>query len=211
VPSAPGDYMLRWFNKGDRKNVIAERPIKLTIPKIEITAPDEAKAGTEIELSWSAPKDLDSFINIQLADEKPNYSAKYYIYTKKKSSDYLRLPSKTGDYILRWYNRNDREMLSERNIKLVSPGIVITAPEEATAGSEIEISWTAPKDLDSFINIQMEGEKPNYQAENYLYTKRNSSDYMTMPETAGDYVLRWYNRHDQTMMLEKKIKIMTKE
>jgi hypothetical protein len=211
LPSIAGEYILRWYNKGDRKNIITEHPITLTVPKIEIEAPEEAEAGTELALSWTAPKDLDSFINIQLSDEKPNYSAKYYVYTKKKSSDYLRLPSKAGDYILRWFNRNDREMLIEHPIKLVSPNIVITAPEEVVAGSEVEISWTAPKGLDSFINIQKDGEKPNYSAKNYLYTNRNSSGYIKIPEVPGDYVLRWYNRHDRTMMVEKKIKIISKE
>ena len=212
VPSNAGDYMLRWYNKGDRKNVIAERPISLTSPKIEITAPEEAIAGTELEISWKAPKDLDSFINIQLADEKPNYSAKYYVYTKKKTSDYLRLPSKQGDYILRWFNKNDRKsVIVERPISLTSPKIEITAPKETIAGTELEISWSAPKDLDSFINIQPADEKPNYNAKNYIYTKRNSSDYMKMPDAPGNYILRWYNQHDRTMMIEKKIKINSKE
>ncbi|MFW2440626.1 MAG: hypothetical protein ACN4GR_14810, partial [Arenicellales bacterium] len=149
-----------------------------------------------------------SFINIQLAGEKPNYNAKAYIYTKKKTSDYLRLPSTAGDYILRWYNRNDRKMLAERSTKLVEPEITITVPDEIMANSEIEISWQAPKGLDnSFINLQKASEKPNYNAKSYFYTKKKSSEYMKMPAEPGEYVLRWYNRNDRKLITEKKITI----
>ncbi len=86
---------------------------------VSITAPNEATAGTEIELSWQAPKGLDSFVNIQAADEKPNYDARPYIYTKNKSSENMKMPEVAGDYIFRWFNRNDRKILAEKNIKLL--------------------------------------------------------------------------------------------
>ena len=210
MPSNAGDYTLRWFNRNDRK-VLAEKNIKLTEAIISITAPDEAIAGTEVELSWQAPKGLDSFINIQLADEKPNYNAKHYIYTKKKISDYLRLPSTAGSYMLRWYNRNDQKPLAERPIVLTAPAITISVPDEIKAETEIEISWQAPTGLDSFINLQKADEKPNYNAKKYFYTKKKSSEYMKMPAEPGEYVLRWYNRNDRKILSEKKITINSLE
>ncbi len=147
-----------------------------------------------------------------MADEKPNYNAKNYIYTKKKSSDYLRLPSEAGDYVLRWYNRNHQKPIAERPIKLNAPEITINVPEDIKADSEIEISWQAPKGLnDSFINIQPEGEKPNYSAKKYIYTKKKRSEYMKMPTAPGEYILRWYNRGVTKPITEKKISINLNE
>ncbi len=206
MPSVAGDYVLRWYNRNDKK-MLAESPITLKAEAISINAPAEATAGTEVEIAWGAPKGLDSFINIQLADEKPNYGAAPYIYTKKVSSKYLRMPSVAGDYVLRWFNRNDQKMLAESPITLTGVDISITALTEATAGTEIEISWEAPKGLDAFINIQLEDEKPDYGASPYIYTKKKSSAFMTMPDVAGDYVLRWYNRNDRKMLGESKILI----
>lgn len=147
--------------------------------------------------------------------KSPIYNAKPYVYTKKKSSDYMRVPSISGDYTLRWFNRGDRKtVLAERPITLIAPEIKLTAPDEAIAGTEIELSWTAPKDLESFINIQLSDEKPYYSAKYYIYTEKNSSDYLrlpskaaTIPEEPGDYIFRWYNTHDRTMMVEKEVKV----
>ena len=210
LPSIAGDYVLRWYNRSDRK-IIAERPIKITEVDIRLSAADEAIAGTETEISWEAPKGLDSFINIQPADEKPNYNASTYIYTKKKSSDYLRLPSAAGSYTLRWYNRGGKKALAERPIVLTAPEIAISVPEEIKAETEIEISWQAPKGLDAFINLQKADEKPNYNASSYFYTKNKSSEFMKMPAEAGEYILRWYNRNDRKMLTEKKITIKSLE
>ncbi len=211
MPSEPGDYTLRWYNRNDQ-TPLAETSIKLTELEITLTAADEAIAGTETEISWNAPKGLDSFINIQLADEKPNYNAKNYIYTKKKSSDYLRLPSEAGNYVLRWYNRNHQKPIAERSMKLSAPDIMIIVPENIKADSEIEISWQAPKGLDdSFINIQPEGEKPNYNAKKYIYTKKKQSEYMKMPAVTGEYILRWYNRNTTKPIIEKKITVNSNE
>lgn len=210
VPSIAGDYMLRWYNRKDKK-VVTERPIKLTKPEVTINAPDEAIAGTEMELSWQAPKDLNSFINLQLADEKPNYNARTYIYTNKKTSDYMRLPSVAGDYTLRWFTRGDKQIFAERPLKIKAAEIKINAPSEAKAGSEIEISWQAPKGLDAFINLQKAGGKPDYNAKTYFYIKKKTSHYMKMPDETGDYVLRWFNRNDREMMAETPIKIVSGE
>ena len=206
MPSVPGEYTLRWYNRSD-KTPIAEKNISLTPLEITLIAADEAIAGTEIEISWVALKGLDSFINIQLADEKRNYNAKNFIYTKKKTSDYLRLPSDAGNYVLRWYNRSHKEAIAERPIKLNAPEITINVPDEIKAGTEIEISWQAPRGLDSFINIQEAGEEPNYNAKKFIYTKKKQSDYMKMPEEPGEYVLRWYNRSVTKAITEKKITI----
>ena len=210
LPSTEGEYVIRYYNSSDQK-MITERPIKIFAQTITITAPETAIAGSEIEISWDAPKGLDSFINMHPSDEKPNYNAKPYIYTKKESSAYMRMPSEPGSYTLRWFNSSDQTPLAEKNITLTDLDITLTAADEAIAGTETEVSWEAPKGLDSFINIQIADEKPNYNAKNYLYPKKNTSDYLRLPSTAGNYVLRWYNRHHQKPIAERPIKLVAPE
>ncbi len=208
LPSTAGDYVLRYYNISD-KNIVVERPIKITEQTITINAPDEALAGSEIELSWDAPKGLNSFINIQLADEKPNYNAKTYLYTQKKQSDYMRMPSAAGEYMLRWWNRKDRKIMAEKSITLTAADIQISAPETAIAGTEVEIGWQAPKGLDAFVNIQMSDEKPNYNAKRYVYTKKKTSEWMSLPSYAGEYTLRWWNKGSRDKALSEKTITLT--
>ena len=54
------------------------------LPKVTINAASEATTGTELELSWEAPKNIDGLINLQLADEKPKYHSSPLFHTKNK-------------------------------------------------------------------------------------------------------------------------------
>jgi len=211
LPSTPGNYVLRWYNYSDRK-LITEKPLRISQPSISIDAPKEALAGSEIKINWSAPKGLNAFINVQVADEKPKYNARPHLNTSNDNSGYLRLPATPGDYKLRWYNKSDRKtVIAEHPIKLTAPTIKLDTPAEAPGGSEIELFWKAPKGLDALINIQKADEKPSFNARPYVYTKGKSSTYMKIPDTPGDYVLRWYNRSDRKVVTENKIKIKPKE
>ncbi len=111
--SSVGDTFNYNFDIVDSSSKVVKRETNVSIDMLK-----EAVAGTKVEVSWKAPKELDGFINIQSADEKPSYDARPYVYTKKKSSEYLRMPSTAGKYVLRWYNSNDRKMLAERAITL---------------------------------------------------------------------------------------------
>ena len=81
----PGDYVLRYFSSDDRKTVIAERPITLKPAEIKINAPDEAVTASELDLSWEAPKTSEAIINLQLAEDKPNYLTRPSLYIHNKN------------------------------------------------------------------------------------------------------------------------------
>lgn len=58
-----------------------------------------------------------------------------------KSFGTFRMPSVAGEYVLRWYTRNDPKMLAERLITLTPIDISIIAPSEAINGTVIEVAW----------------------------------------------------------------------
>ncbi len=164
---------------------------------------DEAITGTELDVSWEAPKDLKGLINLQISDEKPKYHASPLKYTKDITEATLRLPSVAGEYVLRFYDNEDRIVLAEHPIKLKEAEIVITAPEEAGTGTEIDLSWVAPKNAEAKINLEMTGEKPKFHSNPHYYIKNKKEGVMRMPSVAGDYVLRWYNLSDRKASILK--------
>ncbi len=105
----------------------------------------------------------------------------------------MRMPSAAGDYILRWYNISDRKIVTEKPIKLLESTITLNAPDEVGSGTEIDISWEAPKTTEAKINLEPVGEKPKYHSNPHLYTKKKKAGVMRMPSTAGETILRWYN------------------
>ncbi len=66
----------------------------------------------------------------------------------------MRMPSAAGDYILRWYNLSDRKIVVEKALKLVEEQISINAPDEISTGTELDLSWDAPKTAEAKINLE---------------------------------------------------------
>jgi uncharacterized protein YodC (DUF2158 family) len=209
VPATEGDYILRWYSRHDRQ-ILTELPIKLTGSKIMIIAPDRAMSGKELPLSWQSPQGLDAFINIQPANKAANYKATPYVYINDDYSADLQLPSESGNYILRWYDRDSREVLAKHPITLTGAIISIQAPKDALIGTEIAIAWRAPNNLDAFINLQLADEEADYNATPYIYTSKKQQGKMQMPDQAGEYILRWYNRTDHEMLAETNITLLNK-
>jgi len=209
VPSTEGDYILRWYSRHDQQ-ILTELPIKLIGSEIMIIAPDRAMSGKMLPLSWQSPQGLDAFINIQPINKTANYKATPYVYINDDYSADLQLPSEEGNYILRWYDRDSREVLAQHPITLTGDIISIQAPKDALISSEIDIAWRAPNNLDAFINIQLADEKADYNATPYIYTSKKQQGKMQMPDQAGEYILRWYNRTDHEMLAETNITLINK-
>jgi len=209
IPSLEGNYILRWYSRHDRQ-ILSELPIELIGSKIMIIAPDRAMAGKKLPLSWQSPTGLDAFINIQASNKVADYKATPYVYINDDYSADLQLPNEAGNYILRWYDRNSREILTQHPITLTGSIITIQAPKEALVGAEIAIKWRSPKNLDAFINLQLVDEKADYNATPYIYTSKKQQGKMQMPDQTGDYILRWYNRTDHEMLAETKISLIKK-
>ncbi len=210
VPTTTGDYILRWYSDHDRQ-VLAQHKIKLISSEIKIIAPEQAMPGETLKLSWQAPKGLDAFINIQPSADPQDYKASPYVYINDDARAELALPTEAGNYTLRWYDRDSHKILAKRTIILLGDFISIHAPESVIAGQKAEISWKAPDDLDSFINIQRVDQKADYNATPYIYTRSKQKGNLEIPEVAGKYILRWYNRTDDKVMAERKIKVLEKE
>ncbi|KAG1665727.1 hypothetical protein GQR58_019223 [Nymphon striatum] len=163
------------------------------------------------DISWTAPKTSKARLNLQLADEKPKFYSNPVIYIDGKTQDTMRLPSVEGDYVLRWYNDSDKKLVVERPIKLIKEAIIITAPDEAGAGTEIDISWTSPKTSDARIGLQLAEDKPEFYSNPSIHTKGKKEGTIMLPSTPGDYVLRWFNNSDREPVTERPIKLVEKQ
>ncbi|PIE15261.1 MAG: VWA domain-containing protein [Rhodobacterales bacterium] len=52
LPTDPGSYELRYIANGDKKKILASRPITGTAPSASLEAPVTAVAGSTIEVTW---------------------------------------------------------------------------------------------------------------------------------------------------------------
>ncbi len=210
LPSEPGDYMLRFYNTRDTKEAIVEYRVTLKPADIEFTAPEVAIAGTEIDITWRAPKDSSAKINLNYPSVKPFYNSKFSVLTKGKEKGKLLLPSDEGDYVLRWFNAYDRQLVLERPIKILKEKIVITAPEVAKPGEKITISWEAPMRSSAKLVLSGIDDDPKARPMAVIYTQGKTEYALTLPNKEGEYIIRWKNFSDGKIMAEKTISVLNK-
>lgn len=77
--------------------------------------------------------------------------------------------------------------------------VQINGPASAAAGSEISISWTGPNHNRDFISVDKVG-LPERQYGPYIYAGEGSPATLKMPDTPGQYLIR-YHKHDDYSVL----------
>ncbi len=113
MPAEPGEYELRYSFRD--KETIHSRPITITAIEVNLTAPESAAAGSEIEIGWTGPNAEGD--NIQIAPVGGRYLS--WKYTKSGNPVKLKMPEEPGTYELR-YSFRDKEVLHSRPI-MVTP------------------------------------------------------------------------------------------
>jgi hypothetical protein len=211
IPAIPGDYVLRFYSLKNTQKPLVERPLKVLPAKITLIAPEEAVAGTEIDISWIAPKTSEAKINLKYTRNKPDFNARYYVRTRNKESAKLLLPSGSGDYVLRWFNVFDREPMLEKLIKLTPLKVIVKAPDTAKADSTIDISWEAPERWEGQIIIvpaQASANEKEFKSISPISTKGKNSVPLKLPSEPGEYIIRVYNESDRVLIAENSIKLI---
>lgn len=117
LPTAPGDYVIRYFVNQDR-SVIAETPISLSAPSATLTAPATAAAGATIEIGWTGPGYNSDYIGIGAVGATGGGQWQSYTRTSEGNPLSLRLPEEPGDYVIRYFINQDRSVLAEVPITL---------------------------------------------------------------------------------------------
>ena len=210
LPAEPGDYMITYFQRQDRTPLVSV-PITLTALSATIDAPSEASAGSTIEIGWTGPDYKDDYIGIGRVEAEGAAQWENWTYTRDGNPLDLMLPTEPGDYVITYFQRQDRTSLHSVPITLKALEASVTAPVEATAGETIKITWTGPDYKDDYIGIGRADAEGAAQWENWTYTREGSPTNLLMPTKAGHYVITYFQRQDRTPLFEKPIVLKAPE
>lgn len=214
LPAITGEYVIKW-ESSDRK-ILAESPITLTEAEVSLEVQEEIIKGSEAEVKINAPAGLDGYLYLYKAGVGSNKSITYS--NVRESSDgiaydntKLRMPTTTGDYEIRWENSR-KEILASTTVKVIDAEISIDAPDEANAGTEIDVKIQAPEGLDGYIYLYAQGRDKHIT---YSLVRVNAfGDYETtkirLPGRSGNFELKWENSRKE-LLAEKKIKVIDVE
>jgi Ca-activated chloride channel family protein len=200
MPAAAGNFILKW--ESNSREVLAETKIELTNAEISIKGPDEAPAGTQIELIIEAPERLSGYVYLFAAGKDKSLS--YAPVREAKISGYepvkIRVPAVAGDFELKWLT-NNKEVLAEKNLKVLAVDISLSAPTEVLKDAPFEVAINAPAGIDGYLYLHKKGiKKPiTYRAVREGKIKDYEPVQMKAPEVEGEYEIKWLSNKQETL------------
>jgi len=159
-----------------------------------IKAPASAPAGTTIEVSWTGPGNARDYIDLVPRGYAPSSGELTYAYMADSvPTAKLRLPTKAGDYDIRYI----AALTSERKVKAILPLTVtdvtatLKAPGEAGAAELMSIDWTGPDGKGDYIDVVPTGYVGTSGEITYAYTSVGRPARVKAPGGAGNYDVRY--------------------
>ncbi len=158
-------------------------------PAAELTAPDEAPAGSVIEVSWTGPDDDKDYITIVEAGA-PEGSYTDYTRTSRGSPLTITAQDALGSFEIRYVHQQSGETLASHPITLTPVEASLSAPDETVTGSVIEVEWEGPDNPKDYITI-VEAGAPEGSYLDYTRTSRGSPLTITAPDALGNHEIRY--------------------
>ncbi|MEO6003824.1 MAG: hypothetical protein ABIZ04_04725 [Opitutus sp.] len=188
APVNAGDYELRYITARS-KTILGRTPLAVQAPTASVTGPDEAVLGTNVSVSWTGPNNPNDYITV-VAQSAPDGRYGNYTLTSKGSPLTVTVPVDAGDAEVRYMTGQGAKVLARRPIKIISPELSLSAPEQVEAGSTFDVKWTGPNNPGDYVTI-VPKEFPDGRYANYTETKTGSVLKLLALITPGEAELRY--------------------
>ncbi len=204
MPTEPGDYELRYvLNQGN--TVIARKPITITEVSATLNAPATAPAGATISIDWQGPDYHLDYLSVAEIGSRGSQSVNY-AYTRDGNQLGLTMPGSPGSYELRYVLNQGNTVLSRQMIEVTPVTATLEAPDTADAGSNISVRWSGPDYHLDYLSIAEIGARGSANT-TYVYTKNGSDLSMKVPDTPGQYEIRYVMRQGNTVLVKRIITV----
>jgi len=204
MPTKPGDYEVRYFSGQDNK-VLHRQPIRVSeLDAISLEVPASAVIGETLSIGWTGPDYSGDFVSIRV----PKKSFINYFYTTDGNPGSLKMPTKPGAYEMCYHLGQDDSVAHAVPIKVDDlSDCYLKAPEEATAGSSIQVEWKGPACDGDYVGIGKKGNKAEHLE--YFYTEEESPSNLRIPNNAkGEYEIKYFFGQDNSILISIPIRIV---
>jgi Ca-activated chloride channel family protein len=186
--------------------VLARRPIRVIAAAVSLSAPDEAIAGTAIQVTWTGPNNAGDYITLVTTGAPDN---QYGNYTNTSTGSPLTLltPIMNGSAELRYVTGQRHRVLARRSINIVAAKVTLAAPPEGQVGSAISITWTGPNNPGDYITVVPKA-TPDGQYGHYTNTDKGSPLSVNLPKEAGDAEVRYMTGQGNKVLARVAIKVL---
>ncbi|MBV7379633.1 vWA domain-containing protein [Maritimibacter dapengensis] len=197
VPGEPGDYELRYIPNADQSDVLARAALTVEAAQVTLSAPASVVAGSQVAVDWTGPDTKNDWLDISTNDDTPNdYEA--YEYTKSGSPAQITAPAMPGEYFVRYVlSAQPRQVIATRPITVTD----VTANVSGVIGDErIDVTWEGPNYQRDYVVVAEPGAAPNKYID-YVYAREGGTGTLDLPETPGEYELRYIFAGTETRIL----------
>ena len=206
VPDVPGQYELRYISSLDKAIWAAEK-MRVLEPQLTFSLPDTVSAGAEIKIDWQGPGNKGDYFCVSNADDDPGQYV-HYVYARAGKKTMLRMPEDPGEFEVRYMSGLSKQIWATQAVTVTMPEVSINTPESAVAGHEILIPWEGPANKGDYVTVAEAGTEGNeYLSYKYARAKDKSKTRLSMPDTPGEYVLRYISGSQRKIWAETAITI----
>ncbi len=204
MPAQPGEYEIRYVLNSHGK-VLARQTIKVLPVSATLDAPDQALAGATVDIGWSGPDYPRDFLSVaEIGADDDDYLT--YSYTKAGGDLGLVMPSKPGDYEIRYVMNQQSTVLARKKITITAITASLNAPTTGAAGATITVGWRGPDYDRDFLSVaKVDDSAAAYQT--YTYTRHGDPAELQLPAEPGTYEIRYVMSLDKTILARQKITI----
>ena len=190
VTPTTGHHELVYVDQ-DAGQILARKPIEVVPVSANLSAPATATAGGTINVAWTGPGNDGDFISIAVRDDVLPHNIDFFHVSEGPESQ-LRVPSKPGDYELRYITNTDpRVILKKIPVTVEDVALTMKAAKTAKAGGTLSVLWSGTSNPKDYIAFARPGE-PLPHIETYAETLNGNPLQVPVPDKAGVYELRYY-------------------
>lgn len=204
APAEPGNYEVRYVLQ-ENGRAIASAPIHVTGQDVDVSAPEEVRAGSSFTVSWTDVVHPRDYVTIVPADA-PDGEYATYARVRDRRSDSLTAPAEAGDYEVRYMLQEDRRVLARAPVRVAVPETDVSAPESVTGGSQFTVSWTSVIHPRDYVTI-VPAAAPDGEYGTYTRVRDHSSDSLTAPAEAGDYEVRYMLQEGRKVLARAPVRV----
>jgi Ca-activated chloride channel family protein len=197
-----GDGEIRYMS-GQSRRVLGRRPIKILPADVTLAARDEVVAGAAVEITWKGPNNRNDYLTV-VAKTVPDGGRGAIAYTAQGSPLKVTAPGEVGGGQIRYMSGQGDLVLARRPITIVAAQVTLNAPDEAVAGSAVEVTWTGPNTQNDYLTIVgkavADGERGAI-----AYTGQGSPLKVTAPGEVGPGEIRYMRGLDDVVLARRPI------
>ncbi len=116
------------------------------------------------------------------------------------------MPTKAGDYEIRYVLHQGRRPLAITPISITEAEVSISAPDTTTPGALITIDWVGPDASGDFISVAKAGADDSTYI-SYVRTNKGPKTKLRMPDDEGEFEIRYVLNQGRTVLARHIIKV----